>query len=85
VGIPAGKVTSRRHISQESGDFSAIFTARERRFPTPVAKVFFGSGFLAHQDSCVSAVVENHGVAIAEGENHTPLFEYILGKLDFCF
>jgi len=45
VGIPGGKVPSRRHILLESGDFSTIFTAGEGRFPARVAKFFFGSGF----------------------------------------
>ena len=43
--LSAGKVLDPRPVLLESGDFSTIFTARERRFPARVAKFFFGSGF----------------------------------------
>jgi len=45
VWISAGKVPAPRPILLEPGDFNAIFTAGERRFPARVAKFFFGSVF----------------------------------------
>ena len=41
----AGKVPDPRPILLKPGDFSAVFMARERRFPIRLAKVFFASGF----------------------------------------
>ena len=35
-----------------------------RRLPIRLAKVFFGSGFLGHQVSCLSAVVEDEDAAV---------------------
>ena len=66
VCISAGKVPDPRPILLEPGDFSTIFTAEDRKFPVRVAKVFFGSGFLGHQVSCLSAVVEDESPAVVE-------------------
>ena len=66
VCISAGKVPDPRPILLGPGDFSTIYTAEDRKFPVRVAKVLFGSGFLCHQVSCLSAVVEDESPAVVE-------------------
>ena len=62
----AGKVPDPRPVLLESGDFSTIFISGERRFPARVAKFFFGSGFLDHQVSYLSTVVEDESPSVVE-------------------
>jgi hypothetical protein len=45
VGISAGKVPDLRRILLKPGDLSTDLMDWERRFPSRVAKMFFGSGF----------------------------------------
>ena len=66
VGILAGKVPERHHTLPKSGALSALFIAQDHRFPARVAKLFSGSGFLGHQASCVSGVVEDQDATVAE-------------------
>lgn len=47
VGISAGKVPERHHTLPKPGALSALFIAQEHRFPSRVAKFFYGSGFFA--------------------------------------
>ena len=58
-GDRAGKVPDPRHILLKPGGLSALFIAQDRRIPARVAKFLSGSGFLDHQASCVSGVVED--------------------------
>ena len=51
VGISARKDPDRRRILPQFGDFSTNLMRTERRFPSRVAKFFFGSGFFLASDA----------------------------------
>ena len=66
MGISAGKVPDPRHILLKPGDFSIHSWQLSHNSDPAMPRSFLVAVFLGYQVSCLSAVVEDEGNAVAE-------------------